>query len=98
MLAAMILLAALGISPVITIAMGPGCMARRKPEPTLLALVFVQSWAIGPRRRRCRHPPSRCRAAGLSGPCSSRAPTCYCLQATYGRGGVAGGDRQRAGR
>ena len=46
-LAAMILLAALGIHAVITIAMASAWLAPLQPEPTLLALVFVQSWAIG---------------------------------------------------
>lgn len=46
-LAVMILLAALGIHAVITIAMASAWLAPLHPEPTLLALVFVQSWAIG---------------------------------------------------
>ncbi|MBN8440898.1 MAG: hypothetical protein J0M28_04240 [Thauera sp.] len=46
-LAVMILLAALGIHAVITIAMASAWLAPLQPEPTLLALVFVQSWAIG---------------------------------------------------
>lgn len=47
LLAVMILLAALGIHAVITIAMASAWLAPLQPEPTLLALVFVQSWAIG---------------------------------------------------
>ncbi len=46
-LAAMILLAAIGIHTVISIAMAAAWLAPLHPEPTLLALVFVQSWAIG---------------------------------------------------
>ncbi len=46
-LAIMILLAAVGIHTVITITMAATWLAPLNPEPTLLAMVFVQSWAIG---------------------------------------------------
>lgn len=46
-LAIMILLAAVGIHTVISITMAATWLAPLHPEPTLLALVFVQSWAIG---------------------------------------------------
>ena len=46
-LAIMIILAALGIHTVISITMVSTWLAPLHPEPTLLALVFVQSWAIG---------------------------------------------------
>lgn len=46
-LAVMILLSAIGIHTVISIAMAAAWLAPLHPEPTLLALVFVQSWAIG---------------------------------------------------
>ena len=47
LLAVMILLSAIGIHTVISIAMAAAWLAPLHPEPTLLALVFVQSWAIG---------------------------------------------------
>jgi len=46
-LALMILLAAFGIHTVISITMAATWLAPLHPDPTLLALVFVQSWAIG---------------------------------------------------
>lgn len=46
-LAAMILLAALGIHTVISITIASTWLAPLHPAPTLLALLFVQSWAIG---------------------------------------------------
>ena len=46
-LALMILLSVIGIHTVISIAMAAAWLAPLHPEPTLLALVFVQSWAIG---------------------------------------------------
>ncbi len=46
-LAIMILLAAVGVHTVISITMAATWLAPLRPEPTLLALVFVQSWAIG---------------------------------------------------
>jgi hypothetical protein len=46
-LAVMIVLAAVGIHTVISITMTAAWLAPLHPEPTLLALVFVQSWAIG---------------------------------------------------
>ena len=46
-LAIMILLAAVGIHTVISIAMAAVWLAPVHPNPTLLAMVFVQSWAIG---------------------------------------------------
>lgn len=46
-LAVMILLSALGIHAVISITMMAAWLAPLHPEPTLMALVFVQSWAIG---------------------------------------------------
>lgn len=46
-LAIMILLAAVGVHAVISITMAATWLAPLQPEPTLLALVFVQSWAIG---------------------------------------------------
>ena len=46
-LAVMILLSAMGIHTVISITMAAAWLAPLHPEPTLLALVFVQSWAIG---------------------------------------------------
>lgn len=46
-LAIMILLAAAGVHTVISITMAATWLAPLHPEPTLLASVFVQSWAIG---------------------------------------------------
>ena len=46
-LAIMILLAAIGIHTVISITMAATWLAPLQPQPTLLAMVFVQSWAIG---------------------------------------------------
>ena len=46
-LAIMILLAAVGIHTVISIAMAAVWLAPVQPDPTLLAMVFAQSWAIG---------------------------------------------------
>jgi hypothetical protein len=46
-LAAMILLAIIGIHTVISITLVGTWLAPLHPEPLLLALVFVQSWAIG---------------------------------------------------
>ena len=81
-LAAMILLAALGIHAVITIAMASAWLAPLQPEPTLLALVFVQSWAIG----LAAGPMSGIHLAlqgryGLSAAQLARANVRYCLQA-----------------
>jgi hypothetical protein len=81
-LAAMILLAALGIHAVITIAMASAWLAPLQPEPTLLALVFVQSWAIG----LAAGPMSGIHLAlqgryGLSAVQLARANVRYCLQA-----------------
>lgn len=47
LLALMILLAAAGIHTVISITMASAWLVPLHPEPTLLAMVFVQSWAIG---------------------------------------------------
>ncbi|WP_157078758.1 hypothetical protein [Ralstonia sp. NT80] len=46
-LAIMILLSILGIHAVISITMISSWLAPIHPEPNLLALVFVESWAIG---------------------------------------------------
>lgn len=46
-LAVMILFSAIGIHTVISIAMVAAWLAPLHPEPNLLALVFIQSWAIG---------------------------------------------------
>ena len=46
-LAIMIVLAAIGIHTVISITMAAAWLAPLHPEPTLLAMIFVQSWAIG---------------------------------------------------
>ena len=46
-LAVMILLSALGIHAVISITIASAWLAPLHPEPNLLALVFVESWAIG---------------------------------------------------
>jgi hypothetical protein len=81
-LAVMILLAALGIHAVITIAMASAWLAPLQPEPTLLALVFVQSWAIG----LAAGPMSGIHLAlqgryGLSPARLARGNVRYCLQA-----------------
>ena len=46
-LAVMILLSAAGIHTVISITMAAAWLAPLHPQPTLMAIVFVQSWAIG---------------------------------------------------
>jgi hypothetical protein len=82
LLAVMILLAAMGIHAVITIAMASAWLAPLQPEPTLLALVFVQSWAIG----LAAGPMSGIHLAlqgryGLSSSQLARGNLRYCLQA-----------------
>ncbi len=47
LLAVMMALAALGIHTVITIVMASAWLAPLAPDPLLLALVFLQAWAIG---------------------------------------------------
>jgi hypothetical protein len=71
-----------GYHAVITIAMASAWLAPLQPEPTLLALVFVQSWAIG----LAAGPMSGIHLAlqgryGLSAAQLARANVRYCLQA-----------------
>lgn len=82
LLAVMIGLAVLGIHTVISIAMASAWLAPLHPEPTLLAMVFVQSWAIG----LAAGPMSGIHLAmqgrfGLSAAGLARGNLRYCLQA-----------------
>ena len=81
-LAVMILLSVMGIHTVISITMAAAWLAPLHPEPTFLALVFVQSWAIG----LVVGPMSGVHLAiqgryGISGAALSRGNMRYCLQA-----------------
>lgn len=81
-LAVMILLSAVGIHTVISITMAAAWLAPLHPEPTFLALVFVQSWAIG----NAAGPMSGVHLAlqgryGISAAALSRGNIRYCLQA-----------------
>jgi hypothetical protein len=47
LLLGMVLLSALGIHPVISIATAGGLLAPLEPDPNLLGMVFLMTWALG---------------------------------------------------